>query len=99
MCTIGIAPAVTGDELRSLRSKTLKLSQAKLAARLGVTVTSVARWERNERTIGEPVARLVRVLVEIQTKAPSDLAARVARLLATSTWKAERHPRKSKRRS
>jgi transcriptional regulator with XRE-family HTH domain len=59
----------------------LKLSQAKLAARLGVTVTSVARWERDERTIAEPVARLVRVLVEIQTKAPSDLAARVARLL------------------
>ena len=55
--------SVDGSELLHLR-KWLGLSQAKLAERLGVASNTVARWERNERTISEPVARLVRMLVE-----------------------------------
>jgi DNA-binding transcriptional regulator YiaG len=90
---------VTGDELRALRRKTLKLSQAKLAGRLGVAVTTVARWERDERPIGELAERFVRLLAEIQTKAPSDLAARVAHLLAAPrTDGSTQSTRKRKRR-
>ena len=34
-----------------------------MAERLGVTSTSVARWERGERAISEPVARLITLLL------------------------------------
>jgi 5-methylcytosine-specific restriction protein A len=52
---------VTGDELRRLR-RTLGLTQAALAARVGVTPNSLARQERGELGIAEPVARLLRHL-------------------------------------
>lgn len=39
-----------GDELKARRAK-LELSQTKLAKRLGVTSTTVARWERDESPI------------------------------------------------
>ncbi len=52
-----------GQELRRIRRQ-LKLTQAQLAEEIGVTATSVARWEREERAISEPVARLVRLLAE-----------------------------------
>jgi transcriptional regulator with XRE-family HTH domain len=52
---------VNGAELLRLR-KQLGLSQAKLAERLGVDPNTVARWERDERAISEPVARLVHML-------------------------------------
>ncbi|MGH7321002.1 MAG: helix-turn-helix domain-containing protein [Candidatus Rokuibacteriota bacterium] len=58
---------MTGKELRGLRDL-LELTQAQLAARLGVTPTSVARWERGERAISEPVARLVKFLVDTARK-------------------------------
>ncbi|WP_447979039.1 helix-turn-helix domain-containing protein [Candidatus Nitrospira bockiana] len=54
---------VTGEELRR-RRKELGLTQAQLAADLGVTVTTVARWERGERGISEPIGRLVDMLVK-----------------------------------
>ena len=41
------------------------LTQAALAAKLGVAANSVARWERNERTIAEPMARLIRLTLEL----------------------------------
>jgi DNA-binding transcriptional regulator YiaG len=59
---------VTGKELRQLRQDVLNLTQALLADRLGVTSTTVARWERGERTISEPVARLVRFLADTAPK-------------------------------
>jgi transcriptional regulator with XRE-family HTH domain len=63
----------------------LKLSQAKLAKRLGVTVTTVARWERDERVMSEIADRFIRVLVEVQLRMPPALAARVGRLLTGPT--------------
>jgi putative transcriptional regulator len=54
---------MTGKELRQIR-KGLGLTQQQLAARIGVTSNSLARWERGEVGISEPVARLVRVLAQ-----------------------------------
>ena len=59
---------MTGEAFRELRQR-LGLTQSQLAERLGVTVTSVARWEREERAISEPVARLIRLLVNTAPKA------------------------------
>jgi DNA-binding transcriptional regulator YiaG len=61
--TNGTVSHVDGSELRGLRMRT-GLTQAALADRLGVAPNSVARWERNERTIAEPMARLIRMTLE-----------------------------------
>lgn len=58
MCTV---PLVTATQLRTLRTA-LGLTQVQLAEQLGVTSTTVARWERGEVAIAEPAARLVRLL-------------------------------------
>jgi transcriptional regulator with XRE-family HTH domain len=52
---------MTGSQLRRIRTR-LKLTQVELAEKIGVHANSVARWERDEVGISEPVARLVRVL-------------------------------------
>ena len=52
---------MTGTELRRLRRR-LGLTQRELAAKVGVTTTSLARWERDEVRITEPMARLLRLL-------------------------------------
>jgi len=52
---------VLGDELRRIRRR-LGLTQAAMAERLAVTPNTVARWERNEVPIREPMARLIRLL-------------------------------------
>jgi transcriptional regulator with XRE-family HTH domain len=49
---------MTGAGLRRLRRQH-GLTQQALAVRLGVTANSVARWERGERTITPPIARLI----------------------------------------
>jgi DNA-binding transcriptional regulator YiaG len=54
---------VTGQELNALRQK-LALTQAALAEAIGVTSNTVARWERGEMTISEPVARLIEKIAE-----------------------------------
>jgi DNA-binding transcriptional regulator YiaG len=59
---IGIVQAMNGQDLRKHRTR-LGVTQAELAALLGVTANAVARWERGERRIAEPVARLVKLLV------------------------------------
>src|SRR5262249_54751026 len=53
-----------GTELRAIR-KRLGLSQAKLAALVGVQSNSLARWERGELGIRESAARLIRLLGEM----------------------------------
>lgn len=52
-----------GSELERLR-KRAGLTQAGLAVKLGVASNTVARWERDERTITEPMARLIRMTLE-----------------------------------
>lgn len=49
---------MTKDELRRLRRKA-GLTQAALAQRLGVTATTVARWEQGARPISTAHANLV----------------------------------------
>jgi transcriptional regulator with XRE-family HTH domain len=50
-----------GKLLRN-RRKQLGLTQAELAAALGVAPNTVARYERDESGIPEPVARLVMLI-------------------------------------
>ena len=52
-----------GNQLRTIRNR-LKWTQVKLAKEVGVTVTTLARWERGEVSIGEPVARLVKMIAK-----------------------------------
>ncbi len=52
---------VTPEKLKRIRSA-LRWTQEKLAAEVGVTRVSVARWETGVRGISEPVARLIRSL-------------------------------------
>jgi len=56
---------MSGEELRRIRRK-LAVTQVVLAERLGVTANTVARWERNEVRIGEPAARLARMLAKLE---------------------------------
>ncbi|MEO7859157.1 MAG: helix-turn-helix domain-containing protein [Nitrospirales bacterium] len=55
-----------GTELRTLR-KMMTLTQAGLAEAVGVTPNAIALAERGERGIGEPMARLIRLLVQVHT--------------------------------
>lgn len=52
---------MNGKELRAIR-KRLKKTQVEFARDVGVTGNTVARWERNEISISEPVARLIRTI-------------------------------------
>ena len=47
-------------EVRVIR-KRLGISQRELGERLGVAQNTVARWERGEAAITEPIARLLRI--------------------------------------
>ena len=55
-----------GVTLRKLRT-VLGLTQAGLAKAVGVTPNGIALAERGERQIGEPLARLVKMLVQVHT--------------------------------
>jgi DNA-binding transcriptional regulator YiaG len=48
-----------GKTLRKIR-RDLKLTQEGLAKALGVAGNTVARWERDELPIREPIARLIK---------------------------------------
>jgi transcriptional regulator with XRE-family HTH domain len=50
-----------GIQLQKKR-KSLGWTQADLAARVGVTPNTVARWERDEVAIREPIARLLETI-------------------------------------
>lgn len=58
---------MTGNALKRYR-KRLKLTQVALAKKIGVHANSLARMERNEMTISEPVSRLVRCFAAEQNK-------------------------------
>lgn len=50
-----------GKTLRAIR-KRLGLTQVQLAKRIGITSNTVARWERDELPIREPMVRLIHTL-------------------------------------
>ncbi len=54
---------MTGDEVRTLRRR-LGLTQTQLAEQVGVHGNTVARWERGEVRVTEPMARLLRLLAK-----------------------------------
>lgn len=53
---------MTGDEVRAAR-KRLGLTQAQLAARLGLARNTVTRWEIGLRSVPKMAATLLRMLV------------------------------------
>ena len=55
---------MTGKGFKQKRQQ-LGLTQVQLAAQLGVSENAVARWERGERKIFAPVAKLLTLLVEL----------------------------------
>lgn len=55
-----IAPMPTGEQIKALRQKRLKESQAKFASRFGVNQSTVNRWEKN----GIPERGTARMAVE-----------------------------------
>jgi len=57
---------MNGSELKRLRLA-MGLTQVQLAKELGVTSNALARWERSERRIWEPVARLATFLSKTST--------------------------------
>lgn len=59
----GIVAPLEASELRRLRTRA-GLTQAALAARLGIKPNTVARWEQQVRSISEPMARLIRMVVQ-----------------------------------
>jgi DNA-binding transcriptional regulator YiaG len=52
---------MTGPQLRTLRRR-LHLSQAKLAALIGVASNTVARWERGELGMRGTTARYIEIV-------------------------------------
>lgn len=60
MCIVN---GMTGDELKRIRQR-LKFTQVQFAEHIGVTSNTVARWERDEVTITEPMVRLIRLLTK-----------------------------------
>ena len=54
---------MTGEQLRALRTAQ-DLTQADLAAFLGISPNTLARYERGQLSIPEPVARLTILLQE-----------------------------------
>jgi DNA-binding transcriptional regulator YiaG len=51
-----------GAECRRIR-RSLGLTQVEFAEQLGLTGNTVARWERDEMAIREPMAKLIRLLM------------------------------------
>ena len=62
---------MTPEALRQLRRR-LRLSQAKLAALVGVAPNTVARWERGELGMKPTTARLIQ-LVTAQRKPKKEM--------------------------
>ncbi len=56
-----------GGEVRRVRRR-LGLTQREFAARVGVVPNTVARWERDEATVGSTAAILIRLLDQLHRK-------------------------------
>ncbi len=58
---------MTGREVRQVR-KMLGLTQVGFAEKVGVTSNTVARWERDELTVGSTAAILIGLLGRLHRK-------------------------------
>jgi transcriptional regulator with XRE-family HTH domain len=58
---------MTGAEVRRVR-KLLALTQRAFGERVGVASNTVARWERDELTVGSTAAILIRLLGQLHRK-------------------------------
>lgn len=58
---------MTAAEVRRIRER-LGLTQAELAARIGVHTMTVSRWERGVVNVPEPVGRLIRFVASAASK-------------------------------
>jgi len=56
---------MSGEELLRIR-KSLGLTQVAIADRIGVKANTVARWEREELQISEPVSRFIRLIAQLE---------------------------------
>ena len=57
-----------GNQLYKIRMR-LKWTQAELAKEIGVTVTTLARWEREEVSISEPISRFIKLIAKQKGRA------------------------------
>ena len=64
-CVLYYTSGMTGGALRRIR-KRLGLTQAALAAEMGTTGNTIARWERGERSIPGPAEKLARLLDQLR---------------------------------
>lgn len=58
---------MNGKQLRSIRTK-LGWTQVEMAKELRTTANTVARWERDERGITEPMAKLIETVYASERK-------------------------------
>jgi transcriptional regulator with XRE-family HTH domain len=58
---------MNGKELRAIRKK-LGWTQVEMAKELRTTANTVARWERDERGITEPMAKLIETVYASEKK-------------------------------
>jgi len=56
-----------GNQLRAIRQK-LRWTQVEMAKALGSTANTVARWERDERNITEPMAKFIETVYTAEKK-------------------------------
>ena len=66
---------MTGKELRAIRDR-LQWTQVQLAEAVGVTSNTIARWERDEIGIKEPIARYIKTVIAGTKKTGGEIHAR-----------------------
>lgn len=71
---------MTGSQIRRIR-KRLGWTQEQLAEKMGVTANTVARWERDEMSISEPAAKLIRRLAMVKTQKAVEVKLKDGRIL------------------
>ena len=65
--TIPSVQSMKGKELRAIRAK-LGWTQEETATALRVAPNTVARWERDERAISEPMAKFIEIVYANEKK-------------------------------
>jgi transcriptional regulator with XRE-family HTH domain len=66
---------MSNRELLKIR-KRLGLTQKQLAEKIGVRSNTIARWERGEVKISEPVSKLIHMIAQAETERQASLARR-----------------------